>query len=48
MRGFEGDSGAFQAPVAGTHGWFFRNRGTSDVVVTLRTGGGYVELRKLI
>ncbi len=48
VRGVEGDSGTFQAPVAGTHGWFFRNRGTSDVVVTLRTGGDYKELRKLI
>jgi hypothetical protein len=48
VRGVEGDSGTFQAPVAGTHGWFFRNRGTSDVVVTLRTGGDYQELRKLI
>lgn len=48
VRGVEGDSGTFQAPVAGTHGWFFRNRGTSDVIVTLRTGGDYQELRKLI
>jgi hypothetical protein len=48
VRGVEGDSGTMQAPVAGTHGWFFRNRGTSDVTVTLRTGGDYIELRKLI
>lgn len=48
VRGVAGDSGTFQAPVEGTHGWFFRNRGTTDVVVTLRTGGDYVELRKLI
>ncbi len=48
LRGVEGDSGTMQAPVAGTHGWFFRNRGTSDVTVTLRTGGDYIELRKLI
>lgn len=48
VRGVEGDSGTFQAPVEGTHGWFFRNRGTTDVVVTLRTGGDYIELRKLI
>lgn len=43
-----GDSGQLQAPFAGNHGWFFRNRGTEDVVVTLRTGGGYSELRRLI
>lgn len=48
VRGVAGDSGTMQAPVAGTHGWFFRNRGTTDVVVTLRTGGDYQELRKLI
>lgn len=48
VRGVQGDSGTMQAPVGGTHGWFFRNRGTSDVVVTLRTGGDYEELRKLI
>ncbi len=48
VRGVAGDSGTMQAPVAGTHGWFFRNRGTTDVVVTLRTGGDYQEMRKLI
>ncbi|ODT65225.1 MAG: hypothetical protein ABS75_32540 [Pelagibacterium sp. SCN 63-23] len=48
VRGVPGDSGQLQAPFAGTHGWFFRNRGDADVVVTLRTGGNYSELRKLI
>jgi hypothetical protein len=48
VRGVERDSGSIQAPVTGTHGWFFRNRGASDVAVTLRTGGDYRELRKLI
>lgn len=48
VRGVAGDAGTMQAPVAGTHGWFFRNRGTTDVVVTLRTGGDYQEMRKLI
>ena len=47
-RGVPGDSGELQAPFAGNHGWFFRNRGSEDVVVTLRTGGQYQELRKLI
>lgn len=41
-------SGQLVPPVSGTHGWFFRNRGEADVVVTLRTGGDYSELRKLI
>lgn len=47
-RGVASDSGQMIPPVSGTHGWFFRNRGTEDVVVTLRTGGDYQELRKLI
>lgn len=47
-RGVASDAGEMVPPVSGTHGWFFRNRGTEDVVVTLRTGGDYHELRKLI
>jgi len=47
-RGVASDAGEMVPPVSGTHGWFFRNRGTDDVVVTLRTGGDYQELRKLI
>jgi len=47
-RGVIGDRGQMVPPVSGTHGWFFCNRGTEDVVVTLRTGGDYQELRKLI
>jgi hypothetical protein len=47
-RGVASDAGELIPPVSGTHGWFFRNRGTEDVVVTLRTGGDYQELRKLI
>jgi hypothetical protein len=47
-RGVANDAGQMIPPVSGTHGWFFRNRGTEDVVVTLRTSGDYQELRKLI
>lgn len=47
-RGVASDAGELIPPVSGTHGWFFRNRGSEDVVVTLRTGGDYQELRKLI
>lgn len=46
-RGVANDAGELIPPVSGTHGWFFRNRGSEDVVVTLRTGGNYQELRKL-
>lgn len=47
-RGVASDAGELIPPVSGTHGWFFRNRGSEDVVVTLRTGGDYQEFRKLI
>lgn len=47
VRGIDADSGELRPPFSGTHGWFFRNRGDSDVVVTLRTGGNYAELRKI-
>ncbi|ODT76348.1 MAG: hypothetical protein ABS76_31450 [Pelagibacterium sp. SCN 64-44] len=47
VRGIADDNGQIQAPFAGTHGWFFRNRGSEHVTVTLRTGGQYSELRKL-
>ncbi|MBD8065172.1 hypothetical protein IC608_06770 [Devosia sp. PTR5] len=47
-RGVASDSGQLVPPISGTHGWFFRNRGDQDVTVTLRTGGDYQELRKLI
>lgn len=47
-RGVASDSGQLIPPISGTHGWFFRNRGTEDVTVTLRTSGDYSELRKLI
>ena len=36
--------GAFQAPFAGTHGWFWRNRGTAPVTVRVRTSGYYEKL----
>jgi hypothetical protein len=48
VRGVANGSGQLVPPVSGTHGWFFRNRGDQDVTVTLRTGGQYSELRKLI
>ncbi|MHB1179598.1 MAG: hypothetical protein ACYCZO_14870 [Daejeonella sp.] len=33
--------GTFLSPYAGKHGWFFRNNGNSDVIVTLRLKGEY-------
>jgi hypothetical protein len=36
--------GAFEAPFDGTHGWFWRNRGTAPVTVTVKTSGYYEKL----
>lgn len=33
--------GTFLAPFEGKHGWFFRNKGTEDITVTLRLKGQY-------
>jgi hypothetical protein len=45
-RNEESGSGAFQAPFAGTHGWYWRNRGSRPVNVRVRTSGFYGELFK--
>jgi hypothetical protein len=41
------DSGLLTAAFDGHHGWYWRNRGTDTVVVTLRTSGDYSELKRL-
>jgi hypothetical protein len=38
--------GAFIAPFAGTHGWYWRNRGTAPVTVRVQTSGYYEKLFK--
>jgi hypothetical protein len=38
--------GEFQAPFAGTHGWFWRNRGAKPVTITVKTSGFYDKLFK--
>lgn len=39
--------GVLVAAFDGTHGWFWRNRGTRVLTVTLRTKGDYSELREI-
>jgi hypothetical protein len=39
-------NGAFEAPFAGTHGWYWRNRGNQTVTVRVRTSGYYEKLFK--
>lgn len=40
------DQGNFVAAFDGLHGWFWRNRGRTDVTVTLRTTGYYAQVRR--
>jgi len=41
MTGAQGD---FTAPFAGTHGWYWRNKGEVPVTVTVRTTGFYKDM----
>ena len=45
--GKQSDEGVLEAAFDGSHGWFWRNRGTESVTVTLRTHGEYRELKRL-
>lgn len=46
-RGVGSDEGVMTAGFDGTHGWFFRNRGSQPVTITLRTNGAYTDLRRV-
>ncbi|MEM7444389.1 MAG: transmembrane anchor protein [Pseudomonadota bacterium] len=43
-RGETDGEGSFEAPFAGEHGWFWRNRDSADVTVTLQLRGDYSEV----
>lgn len=43
-RGETSGEGRFEAPFAGEHGWFWRNRDSADVTVTLQLRGDYIEV----
>jgi hypothetical protein len=45
-RGVAADEGVLEAAFTGNHGWFWRNRGKSDVQVMLRTRGDYSEIKQ--
>lgn len=47
-RGASSDEGVLTAAFTGNHGWFWRNRGKSDVKLILRTRGDYSDIKKLI
>ncbi len=45
-RGVSGDEGSFRAVFDGTHGWFWRNRDSAPVTITLTTSGAYTDLKR--
>jgi hypothetical protein len=45
--GVEKDSGEFTAVSDGYHGWFWRNRNSTDVTITLKTSGDYKSIKKM-
>ncbi len=46
-RGASAGDGSIEAPFAGEHGWFWRNRDNADVTVTLQLRGDYSELKQI-
>ena len=47
-RNVVSDNGVLEAAFDGNHGWFWRNRASAPVTVTLRTSGDYKELKRLL
>ena len=41
------DSGVLEAGFDGTHGWFWRNRSSQNVTITLKVEGAYKDLKKM-
>ena len=46
-RGISSDEGVLEAAFTGNHGWFWRNRGQSDVQIVLRTRGDYSTIKTM-
>ena len=46
-RGVAKQSGTLTAGFDGSHGWFWRNRGTQPVTIKLKVEGAYSELKKM-
>ncbi len=44
-RGETAGQGSFTTPFAGDHGWFWRNRDSTNVTVTLHIRGAYTDLK---
>ena len=46
-NGAGSEAGVLTADYDGSHGWFWRNRGTREVTITLKTSGAYSEIRRM-
>lgn len=46
-RSVPSDEGVLIAGYDGSHGWFFRNRGTAPVKITLKTSGAYTDMKRM-
>ena len=42
-----GESGTFRAPFDGTHGWFWRNRTTAPITITVKAKGAFTKFGRL-
>lgn len=47
-RGAAEDAGVLEAAFDGNHGWFWRNRTSEPVTVTLKTDGAYSEIKRMM
>lgn len=47
-RGVAEDSGVIEAAFDGNHGWFWRNRTSAPVTVTLKTEGAYSDIKQMM
>ncbi len=45
--GVERDAGEITAVSDGYHGWFWRNRNSQDVTITLKTSGDYKSIKRM-
>ena len=45
--GVEGDAGELVADFDGSHGWFWRNRGQSEITVTIKASGAYDSMKRV-
>lgn len=42
------DDGVLEAAFDGNHGWFWRNRTSAPVTVTLKTDGEYTDIKRVM